>query len=111
MEYRVIQRVMNTERGIPSQCVTARVVRRTNSQALTSMCLKINAKLGVHDTKFLEGALPLVHEEPTIAISTHISYPRFNKGRDPAISFVVVSLDRHSSAYAARWSVQDGWTQ
>lgn len=106
--YYEVKRIAHTVLGIPSQCVTAKVLRQANAQVLANLCLKINSKLGGVNSVLPRGTLPLVQEAPTIVIGTDMTYMRLENRNRPPISSVVASLDGNAAKYAARLAVQEG---
>lgn len=108
--YYEVKRVSHTVLGIPSQCVTAKVLRQANAQVLANVCLKVNSKLGGVNSVLPRGTLPLVQEAPTIVIGADTTYTRLENRNRPPISSVVASLDKNAAKYAARLAVQEGST-
>uniref|UniRef100_K3X8F2 Piwi domain-containing protein n=1 Tax=Globisporangium ultimum (strain ATCC 200006 / CBS 805.95 / DAOM BR144) TaxID=431595 RepID=K3X8F2_GLOUD len=103
--YSDIKRMSDTVLGIPSQCIVAANVAKSQAQYCANVCMKINMKLNGKNS-ILRDHLPLVSSSPTMIIGANITHPRSGMGSRPSIASVVASLDRYSAKYVARVAAQ-----
>ncbi|KAL4105443.1 hypothetical protein PRIC1_003507 [Phytophthora ramorum] len=107
VSYGRIKRTSDTVLGVPSQCIVAASLRRSqrSPQLCANVCLKMNMKLSGKNS-ILRDPLPLVSSCPTIVIGADVEHPRSGMGSRPSIASVVASMDAYSAKYIGRVAAQ-----
>lgn len=110
--YANLKRIAETRVGVVSQCCLYTNLSKLNSQFLTNMALKINAKVG-GSTVALFRSLPsqiprlLTHDEPLIFMGADVSHPHPLDDSSPSVVAVVGSLNWPSAnKYVSRMRSQ-----
>ncbi|KAG8184697.1 hypothetical protein JTE90_013088 [Oedothorax gibbosus] len=104
--YAEIKRMGDTVLGIATQCVKAINVVKPRTQKVSSLCLKINVKLGGVNNILLPRIRPKVFNEPIIILGADIIHSLKSENRRPSVASLVGSMDAHPSRYASSVRVQ-----
>lgn len=110
--YGDLKRIADTRVGVVSQCCLYINLGKLNSQFLTNMALKINAKVG-GSTVALFNSLPsqiprvLTHDEPIIFMGADVTHPHPLDDSSPSVVAVVGSVNWPSAnKYVSRMRSQ-----
>jgi len=91
-------------RGLSTQCIQAKNVKKCNPMTLAQLCLKINAKMGgINNSIDRTNKLTRpgkAFSEPVIFLGADVTHPGIGDKTRPSIAAVVGSLDSHPIRYA-----------
>ncbi|KAG0230941.1 hypothetical protein BGW42_000592 [Actinomortierella wolfii] len=110
--YAEIKRISDTLLGVCTQCLQLSKLRDRNlKQYFANVVLKINAKLGGHNSFLGPDQIPLLKNKATIIVGADVTHPPPGDTVRPSIAAVIGSLDRFGSRHGASICVQDHRTE
>ncbi|KAF2018363.1 eukaryotic translation initiation factor 2C 2, partial [Aaosphaeria arxii CBS 175.79] len=105
--YRRIKKSMDCRFGIASQVLQSRHVQNNQSQYISNVCMKVNAKLGGATSwarsTYMAKINPKAASTSTMIVGADVSHPAPGAGSDEKASFaaITVSRDQHFTRYWA----------
>ncbi|KAG0264297.1 eukaryotic translation initiation factor 2C, 2 [Actinomortierella ambigua] len=110
--YAEIKRISDTMLGVCTQCLQMSFMRKPDlKQYFANVTLKINAKLGGHNSFLDNSQIPLIASKPTLVVGADVTHPPAGDTMRPSIAAVIGSVDRFASRHGASIRVQDHRTE
>ncbi|XP_067145126.1 protein argonaute-2-like [Centruroides vittatus] len=106
--YSEVKTVAETELGLMTQCVrdVNTTERKCNTQLISNLCQKINAKMGGINNSLSKEDKPAIFKKPVMIVGIDCNHPAPGDKVGYSIAAVVGSLDSHPSKYKASIRVQ-----
>ena len=108
--YASIKRWASSLEGIASQCAKVNKVREAKMDYISNLLLKVNLKLGGHNSFPSKGGLALLDETPTMVLGADVYHAPPGSSR-PSFSALVAAIDSQCTEWRSEVGAQPSRTE